>query len=27
MIDFYRSKDGTGMLSFLASCHAEAERA
>jgi hypothetical protein len=25
MIDFYRSKDGTGMLRFLASCHAEAE--
>jgi Fic family protein len=27
MIDFYRSKDGTRMLSFLASCHAEAEQA
>ncbi len=25
MIDFYRSADGTGMLMFLASCHAEAE--
>lgn len=25
MIDFYRSRDGTGMLRFLASCHAEAE--
>lgn len=25
MIDFYRSADGTGMLRFLASCHAEAE--
>ncbi len=27
MIDFYRSRDGTGMLRFLASCHAEAEQA
>ncbi len=25
MIDFYRSADGTRMLMFLASCHAEAE--
>jgi Fic family protein len=27
MIDFYRRKDGTVMLTFLASCHADAERA